>query len=88
MTIAFAGAIGHAPGITAWRDAAPVAQKDRLYAGFASTLVIDRADAGLAGDVEEAGMRCVVAPTVMSGPAEAAALARTVLGASGRRARV
>jgi LPPG:FO 2-phospho-L-lactate transferase len=60
----------------------------RLYAGFASTLVIDEADAGLAGEVEGAGLRCVVAPTVMSGPAEAAALARTVIGAGGRKAPV
>jgi LPPG:FO 2-phospho-L-lactate transferase len=60
----------------------------RLYAGFASTLVIDEADAGLAGEVERAGLRCVVAPTVMSGPAEAAALARTVISAGGRKAPV
>jgi LPPG:FO 2-phospho-L-lactate transferase len=59
----------------------------RLYAPFAATLVVDDADAGLASAVEEAGMRCVVAPTVMSGPAQAAALARTVLGAAGRRSR-
>ena len=51
----------------------------RLYARFAATLVIDEADAGLAGEVEAAGLRCVVAPTIMSGPAEAAALARTVI---------
>jgi LPPG:FO 2-phospho-L-lactate transferase len=60
----------------------------RLYAPVASTLVVDSADAGLAAGVSAAGMRCVVAPTVMSGPAEAAALARAVLGASGRRAEV
>src|SRR5579859_1531029 len=59
----------------------------RLYAPFAATLVVDDADAGLASAVEDAGMRCVVAPTVMSGPAQAAALARTVLGAAGRRSR-
>ena len=40
----------------------------RLYAPLAATLVIDEADAGLAGAVEDAGMRCVVAPTVMHGP--------------------
>jgi LPPG:FO 2-phospho-L-lactate transferase len=56
----------------------------RLYADIAATLVIDEADADLAGGVEEAGLRCVVAPTVMSGPMEAAALARAVLGASGQ----
>jgi LPPG:FO 2-phospho-L-lactate transferase len=58
----------------------------RLYAPLAATLVIDEADAGLAGAVEDAGMRCVVAPTVMHGPVEAAALARVVLDAPGRRA--
>ncbi|MDQ3758016.1 MAG: 2-phospho-L-lactate transferase [Actinomycetota bacterium] len=51
----------------------------RLYAEFASTLVVDEADAALAGEVEAAGMRCVVAPTVMRTAADAAALARTVL---------
>ena len=58
----------------------------RLYAPFAATLVVDEADADLAGAVEAAGMRCVVARTVMSGPAEAAALARTVLGSAGQAA--
>lgn len=51
----------------------------RLYAPYASTLVVDEADAGSAGAVEDEGMRCVVAPTLMTGPSEAAALARTVL---------
>ena len=51
----------------------------KLYAELACTLVIDEADAALAGDVEAAGMHAVVAPTIMSGPTEAAALGRTVL---------
>jgi LPPG:FO 2-phospho-L-lactate transferase len=51
----------------------------RLWAPYAATLVIDTADAALAGDVEAEGMRAVVAPTVMSGPSESAALARVVL---------
>lgn len=51
----------------------------RLYARIASTLVIDEADAALAPDVEAEGMRCVVAPTIMTGPDEAAALAKRVL---------
>lgn len=34
MTIAFACAMGHAPGIVAWRDAAPAAQRENVYAGF------------------------------------------------------
>ena len=53
----------------------------RLYAPLAATLVIDEADAALAPAVEAEGMRCIVTPTVMSGPAEAAALAGAVLGA-------
>ncbi len=36
----------------------------RMYAELASVLVIDEADAALAPDVEAAGMRCVVVPTV------------------------
>ena len=51
----------------------------RMWSPYASSLVIDEADADLAGEVEAAGMRAVVAPTVMSGPAEARALAETVL---------
>jgi LPPG:FO 2-phospho-L-lactate transferase len=58
----------------------------RLYAPLAATLVIDDADAGLAGAVEDAGMNCIVAPTIMRGPSEAAALARVVLDARHRRA--
>ncbi len=59
----------------------------RMWAPYAATLVIDEADAGLAPEVEAAGMTAVVGPTVMSGPAEAAALARLVLaaGPGGRR---
>jgi len=53
----------------------------RLWAPVAATLVVDEADAALAGAVEAEGVRCTVAPTVMRGPAEAAALARTVLDA-------
>jgi len=53
----------------------------RLYAPLAGTLVIDEADASLSSAVERAGMRCVVAPALMHGPSEAAALAQTVLNA-------
>lgn len=52
----------------------------RLWAPLAATLVVDEADAALAPAVEEEGLRCVVAPTIMRGPDEAAALARVVLG--------
>jgi LPPG:FO 2-phospho-L-lactate transferase len=57
----------------------------RLYASLANTLVIDTADAALAGDVEAAGMRAVVTPTIMSTAAAAAALARTTIDAVGMR---
>jgi LPPG:FO 2-phospho-L-lactate transferase len=53
----------------------------RLYAPFAGTLVVDEADTELAPAVEAEGLRCVVAPTVMRGVPEAAALARVVLDA-------
>lgn len=53
----------------------------RLYAPLAAALVIDEADAGSAAAVEATGMRCVVAPTIMRGPPEAAALAQVVLAA-------
>ena len=58
-----------------------VAGVARLYAPVAATLVVDEADAALAPAVEAAGMRCVVTPTVMRGPAEAAALAKAVVSA-------
>jgi LPPG:FO 2-phospho-L-lactate transferase len=51
----------------------------RLYAPLAAVLVVDEADAGSAAAVEAEGLRCVVAPTIMSGPAEATALAEVVL---------
>jgi len=51
----------------------------RLYAPIAATLVIDSADAALAAAVEAEGMACIVAPTIMSGRSEAAALAGIVL---------
>jgi LPPG:FO 2-phospho-L-lactate transferase len=53
----------------------------RIYAPLAATLVVDEADADHAAAVTAEGMRCVVAPTIMRGPDEAAALARTVLAA-------
>lgn len=55
----------------------------RLYAPLASALVIDHADAALAGAVEAQGIRAIVTATVMSGPREAAALARTVIAPAG-----
>lgn len=54
----------------------------RLYAPLAGALVIDDADADLADAVADAGIRPVVAPTIMRDHAAAAALARTVLDAA------
>lgn len=54
-----------------------------LYAPIASALVIDPADAHLAAEVEAAGMRCVVASSVMSSAPVARALAVAALGAVG-----
>ena len=51
----------------------------RRYAPFVGTLVVDEADAARADAVEAEGIRCVVAPTIMSGPAESAALATVTL---------
>jgi LPPG:FO 2-phospho-L-lactate transferase len=53
----------------------------RALAPAIGTLVIDDADAPLAGEVEAEGVRCVVAPTVMATTARAAALATRVLDA-------
>ena len=50
----------------------------RLYAPLAARLVIDEADADLADAVTAEGIEAVVAPTMMYGPPEAAALARLV----------
>jgi LPPG:FO 2-phospho-L-lactate transferase len=58
-----------------------VAGVARWYASWISTLVIDEADAGLAPAVEAEGVRCVVAPTIMSDVGRAAALAQVVLDA-------
>jgi LPPG:FO 2-phospho-L-lactate transferase len=55
----------------------------RWYAPWVGTLVIDEADAGSAAAVEAEGVRCVVAPTVMSTRDRSARLARTVLDALG-----
>ena len=53
----------------------------RLYAPIASVLVVDPADADLADDVEAVGMRCVVAPSIMSSPEIARGLAERALDA-------
>jgi LPPG:FO 2-phospho-L-lactate transferase len=51
------------------------------YPDFLDVLVIDEEDRALAPEVEAAGVRAVVAQTIMHGPAEKRALAEVVLGA-------
>jgi LPPG:FO 2-phospho-L-lactate transferase len=51
----------------------------RHYAPIADALVVDVVDEHLAPAVEAAGMRCVVAPSIMSTPVRAEALARVCL---------
>ena len=53
----------------------------RLYAPIAAALVIDPVDADRAAEVEAAGMRAVVTPSVMTTPELAADLARATIGA-------
>lgn len=62
--------LGHEPGVVG------VA---RLYADIASVLVIDPADEHLAAEVEAAGMRCVVIPSIMTDPTVARQLAEATL---------
>ena len=50
-----------------------------LYADFCSAMVVDRRDAAVAPAVEALGLRAVLAETLMSGAAEAEALARVVV---------
>jgi LPPG:FO 2-phospho-L-lactate transferase len=51
------------------------------YADFLDVLVVDEQDRELAPEVERGGVRCVVAPAIMRGPAEKRALAQTALAA-------
>jgi LPPG:FO 2-phospho-L-lactate transferase len=53
----------------------------RWYASYVGTLVIDEADAELSAAVEAEGVRCVVAPTVMSSLQRAADLGKAMLDA-------
>jgi LPPG:FO 2-phospho-L-lactate transferase len=55
----------------------------KWYASWVGTLVIDEADASLAAAVEAEGVRCIVAPTIMSSVERSATLAGTVLDALG-----
>lgn len=53
----------------------------RCYRGIVRTLVIDRADAPLAPEIEKLGMRVVLEDTLMSADADRERLARTCLAA-------
>jgi len=53
----------------------------RIYRDLVATLVVDEADAELADAVEAEGLRCVVAPTIMSDLDRARALAEVVVAA-------
>jgi LPPG:FO 2-phospho-L-lactate transferase len=55
----------------------------RWYASWMGTLIIDEADADLARAVAAEGVRCLVAPTVMSSVERAASLSRAVIDAVG-----
>jgi LPPG:FO 2-phospho-L-lactate transferase len=50
-----------------------------MWCRYAATLVIDTADGHLAGRVEQTGMRCVVAPTIMADEEGSRGLGGTVL---------
>lgn len=58
---------------------ASVAGVADLYAPLAATLVIDTADAALAGSVRRAGMEPLVTDTIMADPLRATGLARTII---------
>jgi LPPG:FO 2-phospho-L-lactate transferase len=53
----------------------------RVYAQWASTIVVDHVDEGLSTAIESNGIRCVVTDTVMGSSDRAAALAATVVAA-------
>jgi LPPG:FO 2-phospho-L-lactate transferase len=51
----------------------------RIYQGLVDILVLDTVDAALAPSIQELGIQTVVTNTIMSGPAEKKALARSVV---------
>ncbi|MDW3217969.1 MAG: 2-phospho-L-lactate transferase [Acidimicrobiales bacterium] len=57
----------------------------RRYRDLAATLVVDDVDAHLVPEIEDAGMRAIAMPTIMSEPGIAAALARACHAAGGPR---
>ncbi|MGA7756580.1 MAG: 2-phospho-L-lactate transferase [Ilumatobacteraceae bacterium] len=66
--------LGHQPSVVGVAE---------LYAPIAAALVIDPVDAHLAADVEAAGLRCVITPSVMATPGVARELATATIDAIG-----
>ena len=64
--------LGHQPSVVGVAE---------LYAPIAAALVIDPVDAHLAADVEAAGLRCIITPSVMATPGVARDLATATLDA-------
>ena len=64
------GELGHEPSVSGVAE---------IYSDIAATLVVDDADAANVSSVEARGVACVVAPSVMSTPARAKALAKVAL---------
>jgi LPPG:FO 2-phospho-L-lactate transferase len=54
-------------------------QVAKLFADFLDVFILDRQDAAAAPQIESLGLKVIVTNTVMSGPEEKAALARTAL---------
>jgi aromatic ring-opening dioxygenase catalytic subunit (LigB family) len=81
MPITFAAAVSHVPGMTAWADAAPVAQKDRVYGAFdqlrqeldasqTDTLIVLTSEHWANFFLDHIGAFCVGRAETYSGPVE------------------
>jgi hypothetical protein len=81
MPISFACAASHSPGITAWADAAPPAQKERVYGAFdqlrarldasgAETLILLTSEHWANFFLDHMGAFCVGRAETYSGPIE------------------
>jgi hypothetical protein len=81
MPITFAAAVSHVPGMTAWADAAPVAQKDRVYRAFdrlrqeldasqTDTLIVLTSEHWANFFLDHIGAFCVGRAETYSGPVE------------------
>ena len=81
MPITFAAAVSHVPGMTAWAEAAPAAQKDRVYGAFETlreeldasatdTLVVLTSEHWANFFLDHIGAFCVGRAEAYSGPVE------------------